>query len=112
MIEENDESLGSAGNESLMDEDTSEHRTEDTTGAVGGEHVEGIVDARLTAPVHCTVADNGDDERDEDALANCHISSGRSDGNKTDNATYGSTHCRGFATTQTVEEYPCHHRRG
>ena len=62
MIEEDDESLGCAGNETLMDEDTSEHRTEDTASAMSGEHVEGIVDTRLTAPIYCRVADNRDDK--------------------------------------------------
>ena len=112
MIEEDDESFGSASHETLLDKDTREHRTEDTTCAVGGEHVEGIVDARMTTPIHRTVADEGDDERDENALAHCYVSCRRGDGNKTNHTSYGSTHCRGLATTQTVEEYPCHHRCG
>ena len=101
-----------AGNKSLVDEDSREHCTEDTASAVGGEYVEGIVDARLAAPIYCTVADEGDDEGYEDTLAYCYISCGRSDGNKTNHTSYGCTHGRGLASTQTVEEYPCHHRRG
>ena len=62
MIEEHDESFGSARYKTLVDEDTGENCTKDTSCTMSGEHVEGIVDTRLTAPIYCRVADNRDDK--------------------------------------------------
>src|SRR5574344_1864704 len=43
------------------------------------------------------------------ALSYCYITSRRSNCNKTNYTSYGCTHCRRFAATKTVKEYPCHH---
>lgn len=44
MVEEDHEAVPRARNQPLLDEDTREHRTEDTARSVSGKHVEGIVD--------------------------------------------------------------------
>ena len=43
MVEENHKTIPRTCDEALLDEDTRQHRTKDTTSAVCGEHVEGIV---------------------------------------------------------------------
>ena len=40
VVEEDDKTLPRAGDESLLDEDTRQHRAEDAASAVRGEHVE------------------------------------------------------------------------
>ena len=43
MVEENHKTVPRAGDESLLDEDTRQHRTEDTARSVSWKHIEGIV---------------------------------------------------------------------
>ena len=43
MVEENHKTIPRTCDEALLDEDTRQHRTKDTTSAVCGEHVEGVV---------------------------------------------------------------------
>ena len=43
VVEEDHKTLPRAGNQTLLDKDTCQHRAEDTARAVRGEHVEGIV---------------------------------------------------------------------
>ena len=76
---------------------------------MGGEHVEGIVDACVRTPIDGDVTDESNDKGDEDALPYADITSRRCDGNETNHTTNSSTHSRGFASTQAVEEYPRHH---
>ena len=45
VVEEDNESIPGASDQSLLDEDTCEHSTKDTTRAMCGEHIEGIIDA-------------------------------------------------------------------
>ena len=96
VVEEDHKTFPCACNETLLNEDTSQHRTEDTTRAVRGEYVEGIVDVGMRTPIDGDVTDQRDDKGDEDA---------------SDNTTHGSTHGRRFTTAQTVEENPRHHGR-
>lgn len=112
MVEEHHEALPCAGNKTLLDEDTGKHGAEDTTRAVRREHVKSIVDTALTAPVYCDVADYGYHERDEDALPDGDIARRWRDCHKTDDATHGRSHGRRLATTQAIEENPCHHGCG
>ena len=51
MIEEDDKTIPRAGDESFLNEDTRQHGAEDTTRAVRREHVEGVVDAGMRAPI-------------------------------------------------------------
>ena len=47
VVEENNKALPCSGDESLLNEDTREYGTKDTACAVGGEYVEGIIDAGM-----------------------------------------------------------------
>ena len=92
MVEEDDKTIPRAGNKSFLNEDTRQHRAEDTTRAVGGEHIEGVVDAGVRTPIDGNVTDNGNDQGDEDALTNGNITGRGRDGYQTDYATNGGTH--------------------
>ena len=67
--------------ESLLDEDTRQHRAEDTACTVRREHVEGIVDAGVRTPIDGDVTDQRDDEGNKDALPHGDITSRGRDGN-------------------------------
>ena len=111
VVEEDHKTFPCACNETLLNEDTSQHRTEDTTRAVRGEYVEGIVDVGMRTPIDGDVTDQRDDKGDEDALSHGDVACRWRDGHQTDNTTHGSTHGRRFTTAQTVEENPRHHGR-
>ena len=111
MVKEDHHASPLARDEAFLDEDAREHCAEDTARAVGGEYVEGIVDAAVAAPVDSDIAYQCDDKGDEDALSYGDVACRWGDGHQTYHATHGGAHGRRLAPAQTVKEYPGHHRR-
>ena len=74
--------------------DSCKHGSDDTAKAVGWEHVERVVNhVGFLLVGYCHVADDGSDERDEDALSHSNPSGRRGDGNQAHHSTDGCSHC-------------------